>query len=129
PSPFCYAVEGAGNWLSLGISALHGQWLFSDYEYPGAGFGFALVYDGHVAVDGVWDSPRLVCTTASDEYAAVQGYCHKLRSDGLVPTHGRGPQRDWWRQPIFCGWGEQVSQQEHINKSALAADWCTQTNY
>ena len=129
PAPFCYAVEGAGNWLTMGISAEPGEWMFSDMEYPGDGFGFALVYDGHVRVDGAWSSPRLVCLTAPDEYSAVQQYCDWLREQGLVPTHGRGPVHDWWREPIFCGWGEQVSQEMHEGDKGTAANWATQANY
>lgn len=129
PAPFCYAVEGEGNWLTMGIAALPGEWMFTDMEYPGDGFGFALAYDGHVRVDGEWSSPRLVCTTAPDEYSAVQQYCDSLRNSGTFPNHGRGPVHDWWLQPIFCGWGEQVSQERHEGGKGMAANWATQPNY
>ena len=129
PAPFCYAVQGEGNWLAMGVAAEPGEWMFSDMEYPGGGFGFGLAYDGHVEVNGTWRSPRLVCMTASDEYEAVQRYCDALRGRGLVPTRGRGPVRDWWREPIFCGWGEQVSQEIHEGSPGLAADRATQANY
>jgi hypothetical protein len=129
PAPFCYAVEGHGNWLTMGIAAQPGEWMFSEMEYPGDGFGFALVYDGHVQVDGEWSSPRLVCLTAPDEYSAVQQYCDWHREQGLAPTHERGPVHDWWREPIFCGWGEQVSQEKHEGGKGMAANWATQANY
>lgn len=129
PSPFCYAVEGEGNWLSLGIAAEPGEWMFSELEHTGGGFGFGLVYDGHVQVDGSWRSPRLVCLTAPDEYEAVQRYCDSLRAWGLTPSRGREPVHDWWLEPIFCGWGEQVSQEVHEGNPGIAADRATQTNY
>jgi hypothetical protein len=128
PAPFCYAVEGDGNWLSLGLAAAPGAWSFTEMEYPGKGFGFSLYYEGHTAVAGRWDSPRLVCLTAPDEYAAVESYCDWLRAASLVPNHGRGPVQDWWREPMFCGWGEQVSQEVH-HGSPKAPDWSAQANY
>jgi beta-N-acetylhexosaminidase len=114
PSPFCYAMQGEGNWLAMGLVARPGEWNFSDMAYPGNGFGFSVVYDGHAEVRGKWESPRLFCLPAQDEYAAVQRYCDTLRELELVPTHGRGPAQDWWQEPIFCGWGEQVSQEVHF---------------
>jgi hypothetical protein len=129
PAPFCYAVEGDGGWLGLGVAAEPGGWQFSEFQYPGAGFGFSLVYDGHATVDGTWHSPRLVCLPAADEYAAVERYCAWLRAQTLVPTRGRGPVQPWWREPIFCGWGEQVSQEVHEGGTPKAPARATQANY
>ena len=128
PAPFCYALEGAENWLSMGIAASKGQWNFSDYLYDGDGFGFSLVYDGHVAVNGRWQSPLMLCLTASDEYAAIERYCEALRALEFTPDQGRGPAQEWWREPIFCGWGEQVSQEVHHGHPKAQA-WATQSNY
>ncbi|HUS16264.1 MAG TPA: hypothetical protein VM536_14795 [Chloroflexia bacterium] len=128
PSPFCYAVEGAEGWMALGMAAAPGEWSFAEMAYPGDGFGFSLHYDGHTAVDGTWTSPRLLCLTAADEYQAVERYCAALRADGCVPDQGRGPAQVWWRRPMFCGWGEQVSQEVHWGRPAAAA-WATQANY
>ena len=128
PAPFCYAVEGDGNWLAMGVAASAGAWNFSDMYYPGGGFGFSLVYDGHEAVRGSWESPRLVCLTAPSEYEAIERYCDRLREGGLAPAHGRGPAHEWWRQPIFCGWGEQVSQEVHLGEPKAQAG-CRQESY
>jgi hypothetical protein len=128
PAPFCYAVEGDGGWLGLGVAAEPGGWQFSEFQYPGAGFGFSLVYDGHATVDGTWHSPRLVALPAPDEYAAVERTCAWLRAEGLTPNHGRGPVQAWWREPIFCGWGEQVSQEVHQGLPKAPAR-ATQANY
>lgn len=129
PAPFCYAVEGESGWLGIGVAAEPGGWQFSEFQYPGAGFGFSLVYDGHAAVDGTWHSPRLVCLPAEDEYAAIERYCAWLRAQGLVPNQGRGPIQPWWREPIFCGWGEQVSQEVHEGGTPKAPARATQANY
>ncbi|HET8630336.1 MAG TPA: hypothetical protein VFL91_23200 [Thermomicrobiales bacterium] len=121
PAPFCYAVEGGGNWLACGVAAQPGDWNFAEFRYPGDGFGFSLVYDGHARARGAWRSPRLVCLPAADEFAAVARYCDWLRAAGLTPDHGRGPIREWWREPIFCGWGEQVSEEWHWGPPPAAA--------
>lgn len=128
PAPFCYAIEGEDNWLSLGIAAQPGEWNFSDYCYPGDGFGFSLIYDGHKPVMGSWQSPRMLCLVAQNEYAAIERYCDALRLLSLTPDHERGPVQDWWREPIFCGWGEQVSQEVHQG-GLKAPDRATQANY
>ncbi|HEU5327338.1 MAG TPA: hypothetical protein VFU78_04545 [Thermomicrobiales bacterium] len=129
PAPFCYAVEGAGNWLACGIAAAPGEWRFTDMRYPGGGFGFSLLYGGHTQVRGHWRSPRLVVLSAPDEYAAITRYRDWLRAAGLAPDHGRGPMHAWWREPIFCGWGEQVSQEVHAGGTPRAAAWATQAHY
>lgn len=128
PAPFCYALEGETNWLTMGIAAQPGEWNFSDYSYPGDGFGFSLVYDGHIRIKGRWQSPAMLCLVAPDEYAAIESYCAALRSAGVTPDHGRGVPHEWWREPIFCGWGEQVSQEVHLG-NPKAPDRATQENY
>lgn len=128
PAPFCYAVQGDGNWLALGIAAETGEWNFSDYNYPADGFGFSLTYEGHTQVNGHWQSPAMLCLVAPDEYAAIETYCQELRAVGLTPDYGRGRPFPWWREPIFCGWGEQVSQEVHLGLP-LAPDRATQANY
>ncbi len=128
PAPFCYCLAGQDNWLALGIAAQPGEWNFSDYSYPGAGFGFSLGYDGHSRVAGRWQSPDLWCLVAPDEYAAIERYGAALRAAGLAPDHGRTVPHDWWREPIFCGWGEQVSQA--VQQGGLTApDRATQAYY
>jgi hypothetical protein len=128
PAPFCYAIEGEANWLALGIAARPGEWNFSDYTYPGDGFGFSLVYDGHTRVKGHWQSPAMLCLVAPDEYSAIENYCGALRAGGMAPDHGRGAAQSWWREPIFCGWGEQISQEVHLG-GLKAPDRATQLNY
>ncbi len=128
PAPFCYALQGEANWLALGIAAQPGEWNFSDFDYPGDGFGFSLVYDGHTRVKGHWQSPAMLCLVAADEYSAVESYCEALRASGLSPDRGRGIPQAWWREPIFCGWGEQVSQELHLG-GLKAPERATQSNY
>lgn len=121
----CYALEGEGNWLGLGVAAQPGEWNFSEMEeYPGAGFGFSLPYAGRVQVNGAWESPRLLCTVAETEYEAIRYYCDTLRELELVPQHGRGPQEEWWHEPIFGGEGEQT--QSDLGETPLHS---TQANY
>ncbi len=63
-------------------------------------------------------------------------YCDALRACGWAPDHGRGPAQGWWQEPMFCGWGEQVSQEFHDGLRPIvdvavprAPDRATQANY
>src|SRR5438445_5450810 len=55
-----------------------------------------------------WCAPELVLSPAANPYAAVEGYCDWLRAERLAPTLAHRETPAWWREPIFCGWGEQV---------------------
>ena len=127
PAPYCFALRGDGAWLAVGVAAAAGSWTFTDLEYAGNGFGLSLAYDGHAPVNGAWESPRLMCLVASDEYGAIERYCDALRAAGLAPTHGRGPRQAWWLEPLFCGWGEQVAHEAH--RGGRAMEHARQANY
>jgi hypothetical protein len=127
PAPYCFALRGGDAWLGIGVAATAGSWAFADMEYPVGGFGVSLVYDGHAQVNGAWESPRLTCLVAQDEYGAIARYCDALRAAGLAPTHGRGPSQEWWLEPIFCGWGEQVAHEAH--RGGRAVEHARQAHY
>ena len=134
PGPLCYGLHLAGGWLAAGVAARPGEHNFDQFEYRGAPEGFALNlrYDGHTAGADDWESPHLVLLPADDEYGALAGYCAWLRNAGLAPTGNPAP-HDWWRAPIFCGWGEQVVLDRRTSLTTppplRAADYCTQANY
>jgi len=59
-------------------------------------------------VDGQFRTPTVLFLFDSrDPYDAIARYAGALRARGLVPARDAG-QPDWWRRPIFCGWGEQA---------------------
>jgi hypothetical protein len=136
PAPFCYAVAmpARSEWLTLGLVVTPGQNNFVAYEYQGGeGFGLNLTYQGYTWVEGTWDSPRVVFMLGQDEYDAVGRYVALLRERGLVGSH-RHPVADWWRRPLFCGWGEQHwlagdTFDARPDPERPASAYCTQQNY
>lgn len=108
PGPFCYVLEtSAGQWLATGLAVRPGENNFVEYTYQGGnGFGLSLSYEGKVHVNGTWESPHVVFLLADDEYSAVEKYCDHIRAMGYVPQK-QTLAFDWWREPIFCGWGAQ----------------------
>lgn len=130
PGPLCYAVElGGGKWLAVGIVARPGENNFVDFSYCGGnGFGLSLRYEGQAPVDQTWESPHIVMLLADDEYSAIEKYCDHLRTLGYV-LDGSGRTFDWWREPIFCGWGAQCHLARVAGRARQASRYATQANY
>jgi hypothetical protein len=120
PAPFLYAASRSaaaspttlppGPWLTFGLEAAAGEAGFTGFGYRAAdrGFGFVLDYEGKTPVAGTWSSPRIAIGRADDPYAAIAAL--RARSPAGAPRRAeprRGP--DWWREPIFCGWGAQCA--------------------
>jgi len=89
---------------------------FTAFSYSplDGGFSLRLAYEGHTSVDGDWCSPVLVLRPADRGEDVLTDF-----RDDLV-RHGHAPDLphaspDWWRQPIFCGWGAQCSRAAALN--------------
>ncbi|HZC73108.1 MAG TPA: hypothetical protein VE442_20610 [Jatrophihabitans sp.] len=121
PPPLCLAFGRAtpgdptavpgGDWLSIGVVAGVDQLRFTEMRYAPEDDGFLLEldYDGHTSVHGEFRTPTLVLRPAADPWQALATYRTDLVSRGLAPTGPVSPVADWWREPIFCGWGAQVA--------------------
>jgi hypothetical protein len=112
PGIWCYVLdlgEGRGV-LSLGLVAEPGTEHFHTFGYRGGThFGLTLEYDGKLAVDGEFSSPRLRIAWTQDADSALVDYVQYLRdSKRVVSTAGKTIPA-WWRKPSFCGWGSQVA--------------------
>ncbi|HEY3396966.1 MAG TPA: hypothetical protein VGM19_04830 [Armatimonadota bacterium] len=114
PGIFCFVLGDAAeeHFCAVGVVAPPGENRYHSFRYHGGeSFGFTLEYDGMTAVSGRWESPRLLLGWARDHEAALCGYVGDLYDRGYARhPQGRGPA--WWREPIFCGWG----QQEHWSR-------------
>ena len=74
------------------------------------GGGFAITYYGKKEINGVWSSPRLCVTFASGEENVLSTALEDAYKQGYLPrpaTQKHYP--DWWKEPIFCTWHEQVA--------------------
>jgi len=112
PAPFLYLMgkKKVANWVSLGLAVKSGEAGFMGYRYSGGeGFGLSVDYMGYSEANGSWQSPTIVLReTGEDPYEALDAYMVTLERLGGVPAKDRSDIPDWWREPIFGGWGEQV---------------------
>jgi hypothetical protein len=129
PSPFCYAFEGKSGWIAVGVQAARGANRFTEFAYHGqlTSFHLSLAYEGHTHVDRAYALPAISFDFGKDEEGVYSAYMEGLAgADALAPTRPtRKP--EWWREPIFCGWGAQT----HLaaGDSKLAAQYATQEKY
>lgn len=109
PPPFCFAFEGADEWVTMGVESKAGGNRFTEFSYIGQqqfGFHLALNYEGHTDVNGVYELPAIGFDFAENEYAALNKHTDVLRNQGFVPVSEKA-RPEWWFEPIFCGWGSQ----------------------
>ena len=141
PAPFCYAVTRSAaidpllppddDWLTFSLVAAPGEQRFIGFGYRGVdtGFRFVLDYEGHTKVQGAWSSPWIVISPAADPYAGLRAYRTRVHA-ASARTQVAGQAPDWWRQPIFCGWGAQCAiATERGLPLAAAAGLAGQTEY
>ncbi len=109
PPPFYYGLQVNGSWVGAGIKCPAGENNFLSFDYAGSrGPSFILTYEGHTRVSGTFTTPRLVLYTrrSNDENSGLRAYVNELAEEGLIAREERKIP-SWWREPIFCGWGQQ----------------------
>ena len=122
PPPFCLCFAGKRDWLGLGVEAAPGDNRFTQYAYHGqrGGFYLSLAYEGHTTVQGRYRLPSIGFDFTKDEYQALNSHIHALHAAGWAPIGSKANKAAWWREPIFCGWGQQCYQAE-IEKGKAAS--------
>lgn len=129
PPPFCFAFLAPGGWVGIGVQAAPGQNRFTEVAYQGSAgaFHLSLSYEGHTRVQGKRRLPSIGFVFADDPYAAIEAHVAALQATGCVPAKRKSEQSDWWRTPIFCGWGAQCYLAS--KKEGRAPDFARQENY
>lgn len=140
PPPFCFGTSltedfdqdtlPAGPWTMIGVQAAPGQHHFTSFGYEPMedGFSLRLSYEGHLRVDGDWQSPAVTFLFGADDpYAGIHQYVQRLERLDLVPPALDRIRPPWWRRPIFCGWGAQ----SHLGllNDQPAANFASQMHY
>lgn len=117
-----FYMEDVSGWLGVGLAAKEGQYGFHQflYENQAGKCGFTLPLYGKTAVHGVWESQSLVFLTGRDAYDVVKAYADYHYSSGLCRKPDRDSIPDWWKKPLFCGWGEQGGMAERNGGSVYA---------
>jgi hypothetical protein len=112
PAPFLYLMgnEDAEHWVTLGLAVKPGENRFMGYRYLGGeGFGLDIDYMGQTAIENIWESPAIMMEPCGqDKYVALESYVAYLTEKHYVKRVDRSGLPEWWKMPIFGGWGEQV---------------------
>jgi hypothetical protein len=128
PPPFCLGATPnvadqdpssipAGPWLTMGLAVQPGEHHFTGFAYEPAedGFSVRLSYEGHLRIRGSWRSPAIIFGFGADDpYEGIRQYVERLEALDLVAPGLQRIRPDWWRRPIFCGWGAQC----HLGQQA-----------
>ena len=121
PLMFAFGEHGQPGWLVAGLHCRPGEYQFQTMAFnkqrPQAlathdniigTQAITLEYGGQVEIDGTWRSPTLVLFDAGTAAEGLQRYCEGVRDGGFAPQPASQP-CDWWADPIFCTWHEQVA--------------------
>jgi hypothetical protein len=109
PPPFFYGWEFGGGWGGVGLEVLPGDYNFLSFDHLGGdSFHLELTYEGHTRVGSDFSTPslRFFLKPQKQEKLALQHYVDHLVERGLI-SQAKSEVPSWWREPIFCGWGQQ----------------------
>jgi hypothetical protein len=94
----------------LGVGFLPGNANCLSFDWKGSlqGYGLSLTYEGHTDLSEFKTSPVLIVSLVPGNTPnnGLKIYIKNLVDAGfLVARDKKIP--SWWRDPVFCGWGEQ----------------------
>jgi hypothetical protein len=123
-------IAVAEGWVGLSVAAALEELEFVQLAYVpfDRGFALRLEYEAHTRADGTFRAPTILITPGvSDPYAGLRVYREQLAERGFAAPPIVRDVPEWWREPIFCGWGAQSSLARTIGAHAPAHS--TQANY
>ncbi|MEG0768155.1 MAG: hypothetical protein RR482_10595, partial [Clostridia bacterium] len=114
PPCYCYPFYMADceGWLGVGLAAKEGQYNFHQFQYCNENndnCAFEVPLYGQTLVDGVWESQSLLFVEGKDAYTVIKAYADWHYESGWCRRAQRTQTPNWWKRPIFCGWGEQAA--------------------
>ena len=131
PPCYCYPLflDGGDRWLGVGLAARAGQYNFHQFMIKTANnrCGFEVPLYGKTRVSGEWESQSLLFTEGGDAFDALRAYAEWHYESGWCARKDRSNEPDWWRRPIYCGWGEQCDRARRLGGRPF--DYATQRDY
>ena len=131
PPCYCYPLflDGGDRWLGVGLAARAGEYNFHQFMIKTANnrCGFEVPLYGKTRVSGDWESQSLLFTEGGDAFDALRAYAEWHYESGWCARKDRSNEPDWWRRPIYCGWGEQCDRARRLGGRPF--DYATQRDY
>lgn len=125
---FPFFVEEEPGSFGLGLVAKAGEYNFDVFNYKCA-MQFELPLYNRTVVNGTYETQSIWGSFEQTEEDILKAYTEWHFNNGYASRH-TSKFYDWWKKPIFCGWGEQAvyygkNKQNYERQSAAA----TQKNY
>lgn len=122
PPMFVYSCTtcGISDKAVFALAADKGEHNFTHFYYKTTAhhpthqnrFRFWIDPHGHMTVNGIWESPRVLCYTAKDDLGALKFYSDYYFDSGIArPKDPAEKKPRFWHGPIACGWIEQAAYQ------------------
>lgn len=136
PPPFVFVYTDNVHYCAIGVMAKPGHNTYVSMKHLGASNACSLQMEGHLSVDGCYETPALVFAPSAKYWNdAVMAYKDILMAHGAIPVVQEKKIPQWWKEPIFCGWGQMRYdyRQDHDNEEngnfINVTDYCTQKRY
>lgn len=139
PPPFVFPMWNDLNddWIGIGIAAPKGKHNFQKLtlnaprnNWDENGCWFTVDFEGYTSVDGEWESPYIWGGFGADDMDVLHNYADWQYNNlgfGRNPDKNNVP--DWWKGPIFCGWGAQGQLRDKLGRVEKAPAYATEENY
>lgn len=131
PPPFYYGLQWEETWMGAGLAVEPGDNRFLSFDYSGAkGPEFQLTYEGHTRVKGEFRTPALILfmNGTEEENSGLFQYTEELVKRGCTNRNIREIPR-WWKEPIFCGWGQQRLEYRRDHDGHEMGSWINAGDY
>lgn len=131
PPPFVYPffAEGEEGWFGLGLAVKPGEYNFDVFNYK-APLRLELPLYSRTEVNGTKELQGIWGGFGKSDTEVVKNYSKWHYDTGLCVQRNYENDPVWWRQPIFCGWGEQQYLSEHSSdKTRVPSTFARQEEY